>query len=259
MFSSFKNDIKALFNGNSTSGKPNQQPTAAADIAGRRATLDDLRILANYDTIFLIDDSGSMQGERWGTAREALKELVHLAKDWDSNGIDIYFLNNTSKGLGIKTQEQVDELFRKVAPDGWTPTGATLKSLITPYIESLPSDPRAPDAVVVKPRNYIVITDGEATDSGDDRLKPVVLKLMKMLDKRNAPLNQLGIQFVQVGNDETARAFLEKLDDQISGSKTRDIVDTFPYDKLNGDIGAEHLVKMLLGSIAKRIDNYNKL
>lgn len=112
---------------------------------------------------------------------------------------------------------------------------------------------------MVKPRNYIVITDGEATDSGDDRLKPVIVKLMKMLDKRNAPLNQLGIQFVQVGDDENARAFLEKLDDQISGARTRDIVDTFPYDKLNGDIGADHLVKMLLGSISKRIDNYNKL
>lgn len=49
-----------------------------------------------------IADSGSMEGERWGTAREALKELVHLAKDWDSNGIDIHFLNNTSKGVGIK-------------------------------------------------------------------------------------------------------------------------------------------------------------
>ncbi|KIO29428.1 hypothetical protein M407DRAFT_242643 [Tulasnella calospora MUT 4182] len=200
-----------------------------------------------------------MQGERWNTAKEALKELVHLAKDWDSNGIDIYFLNSASTGLGIKTQEEVVELFTRVSPEGWTPTGVTLRSLITPYIESLPSNPRAPDAVVVKPRNYIVITDGEATDSGDDRLKPVIVKLMKMLDKRNAPLNQLGIQFVQVGDDENARAFLEKLDDQISGARTRDIVDTFPYDKLNGDIGADHLVKMLLGSISKRIDNYNKL
>lgn len=39
----------------------------------------------------------------------------------------------------------------------------------------------------------------------------------------------------------------------------QDIVDTFPYGKLNGDIDATHLVKMLLGSIAKRIDNYNRL
>ncbi|KAG8949731.1 hypothetical protein FRC04_008271 [Tulasnella sp. 424] len=255
--SSFKNDIKNLFSSSSSSRNPSSQPDA--DVAGRRGTLDDLKILAQYDTIFVIDDSGSMQGERWNSAKDALKELANLAKEWDSNGIDIYFLNSASTGIGIKTQEEVDELFTKVAPEGWTPTGATLNSLITPYVESLPLDPRAPGAVPVKPRNYIVITDGEATDEGDERLKPVILKLMKMLDGRKAPLNQLGIQFVQVGKDENAQAFLNKLDNQLSGSRTRDIVDTFPYDKLNGDIDAEHLVKMLLGSITKRIDNYNKL
>lgn len=39
----------------------------------------------------------------------------------------------------------------------------------------------------------------------------------------------------------------------------KDIVDTFPFDKLNGDVGADHIIKILLGSVHKRIDNYNRL
>ncbi|KAG9008062.1 hypothetical protein FRB90_009102 [Tulasnella sp. 427] len=251
-------DIKNLLSGASLSRSPSPQPNP--DTEGRRGTLDDLRLLAQYDTIFVVDDSGSMEGERWRTASEALKDLVNLVKDWDTNGIDIYFLNAANSGKqGIKTVEEVEQAFDSVLPRGPTPTGATLKALITPYVESLPSKSPERGAAYPKPRNYIVITDGAATDEDDDRLKPVILKLMKKLDKIHAPLYQLGIQFVQVGKDETARAFLKKLDDQLAGSRTRDIVDTFPYDQLNGDVDAQHLVKMLLGSITKRLDNYDKL
>ncbi|KAG8904668.1 hypothetical protein FRC01_008652, partial [Tulasnella sp. 417] len=87
----------------------------------------------------------------------------------------------------------------------------------------------------------------------------VVLGFMSRLDDCQAPLNQLGIQFVQVGDDEGARAELKRLDDTLSQDGTRDIVDTFPFDKLNGDISADHIIKILLGSVHKRIDNYNRL
>lgn len=117
---------------------------------------------------------------------------------------------------------------------------------------------------------------GVATDRGNLRVENVVLEFMEQLDKCQAPLSQLGIQFVQVGNDEAARAELQRLDDKLSedGSRVRfsilglsawltselqDIVDTFPFDKLHGDIGADHIIKILLGSVHKRIDNYNKL
>lgn len=45
-----------------------------------------------------------MQGERWKSAKDALKELANLAKEWDSNGIDIHFLNSATTGLGIKVR-----------------------------------------------------------------------------------------------------------------------------------------------------------
>ncbi|KAG8904515.1 hypothetical protein FRC01_008703, partial [Tulasnella sp. 417] len=238
----------------------NPRPQVHPDVAGRRATDDDLKVLKKYDTVFVIDDSGSMEGPRWQQAREALQEIVEMAVKWDRNGVDIYFLNSRKCATSCTKPERVTKLFDEVSPDGWTPTGARLKQLITPYIDSLSSSGfkrlfKPPP----KPRVYIVITDGAATDQGNSRVDNVVLEFMKRLDERQAPLTQLGIQFVQVGDDEAARAELQRLDDRLSQDGTRDIVDTFPFDKLNGDIGAEHIIKILLGSVHKRIDNYNRL
>lgn len=236
------------------------RPQVHPDVAGRRATEDDLSILKNYDTVFVIDDSGSMEGSRWKQAREALQEVVEMAVKWDKNGVDIHFLNSRKSVTGCTKAKRVTKLFDEVAPTGWTPTGARLKELITPYLDSLPSNALTRlFKLTRKPRVYIVITDGVATDRGNLRVENVVLEFMEQLDKCQAPLSQLGIQFVQVGNDEAARAELQRLDDKLSEDGSRDIVDTFPFDKLHGDIGADHIIKILLGSIHKRIDNYNKL
>jgi hypothetical protein len=69
---------------------------------------------------------------------------------------------------------------------------------------------------------------------------------------------QIGIQFVQVGNDPDAKEYLEWLDNGWKKSNVRDIVDTTPY---NGrlDENPEVLVKILLGGILRRIDNGEKL
>ncbi|KAG9023833.1 hypothetical protein FS837_005616 [Tulasnella sp. UAMH 9824] len=209
-------------------------------------------------------DSGSMEGARWQQAREALQEVVEMAVKWDKNGVDIYFLNSRKCAKGCTKAERVTKLFDEVSPNGWTPTGARLKELITPYLDTLSSPPSRLARLIKsppKPRVYIVITDGAATDQGSSRVDNVVLGFMDRLDEQQAPLTQLGIQFVQVGNDQAARTELERLDDRLSqdGTRASDIVDTFPFDKLNGDVGAEHIIKILLGSVHKRIDNYNRL
>ncbi|KAG8949727.1 hypothetical protein FRC04_008267 [Tulasnella sp. 424] len=108
-------------------------------------------------------------------------------------------------------------------------------------------------------RVYIVIIEGVATDRGNLRVENVVVEFMEQLDKCQAPLSQLGIDFVQVGNDETARAELQRLEGKLSEDGSRDIIDTVPFDKLHGNIGAEYIIKILLGSAHKRIDNYGKL
>lgn len=49
--------------------------------------------LAQFDTTFLIDDSGSMAGRSWREASAALRAIMPICTAYDSDGIDIYFLN----------------------------------------------------------------------------------------------------------------------------------------------------------------------
>ena len=83
-------------------------------------------------------------------------------------------------------------------------------------------------------------------------------------------LFQLGIQFVQIGSDAQARAFLEKLDNDLKETYSirvrslkssfacrlirslQDMIDTEPY--IPGDITASRLAKLLLGGINRKID-----
>lgn len=72
-----------------------------------------------------------------------------------------------------------------------------------------------------------------------------------------APLKQLGLQFVQVGNDAEAAKALRKLDEGLQG--VRDMVDTTPFTQLkNGQLTADDLIKMLIGGINRKIDGDKK-
>ncbi|KAG6899507.1 hypothetical protein C0993_009615 [Termitomyces sp. T159_Od127] len=101
----------------------------------------------------------------------------------------------------------------------------------------------------LKPVIYIVITDGEASDS--PKTEQAVIRTAKAFDDHFAKPDQIGIQFVQIGNDSDAREYLEMLDNTLtSRAGIRDMVDTTPLDpgeKLD-------LVKALLGSVNRRVD-----
>ncbi len=49
-----------------------------------------------------VDDSGSMAGALWRQARGALSGIASLAGTYDSDGIDIFFLNSPAVGRNLK-------------------------------------------------------------------------------------------------------------------------------------------------------------
>ncbi|KAG8779682.1 hypothetical protein FRC12_023950 [Ceratobasidium sp. 428] len=213
-----------------------------------------LELLKEYDTVFLIDDSGSMAGSLWREAGKALEGVARVAAQYDDDGIDLHFLNCRESMLGVTSEQQVRELFTRLQPRGQTPTGARLDSLLRPYISSIEqafqdTGSTDPSVTGIKPINFIVITDGAPTDEPED----VIVAAARRLDQGNFPLSQLGVQFVQIGNDPEAKAALEELDDDLSGKYgIRDIVDTTPYTQ--GGLSGETLIKILLGGINKRVD-----
>nr|GAT46486.1 predicted protein [Mycena chlorophos] len=235
---------------------------------------DALEVLRKYDTVILVDDSGSMvlpgstRGRtRWWEAGDALETLAETAQQYDTDGIDIYFLNDRREARNIKVAIPVDvfaeiyirQLFSQVRPSGPTPTGERLDQIVKPRLCQLEEAEIGPDGTPrdkvsgaeIKRVNFIVISDGEASD---DPRYAIIDAAMRLQAIRNLCLIQLGIQFVQIGNDPSATRALKELDDDLHRkANIRDIVDTTPYAKLN-PVTAEGLMKVLLGGINRRID-----
>lgn len=169
-------------------------------------------ILANlkrFDTIFLVDDSASMNGPRWRQAREALTAVVNLAIDYDTNGVDIRFLNDKDhRGDNLTSAAQVMRLFDRVRPDGVTPMEDAIDDELNEYMVKYKKLGRA-----MKKLNLIVLTDGEPNK--DDNVEEMIVGYAEELDRERAKANQIGIQFVQIGDDRNAEAFLKMLDDDL--------------------------------------------
>ncbi|KAF9235581.1 hypothetical protein BU15DRAFT_51245 [Melanogaster broomeanus] len=219
----------------------------------RENALDTLR---QYDTVIIMDDSGSMtQDHRWEQACVALSGLADTASTYDKDGIDIHFLNYQKQAKGMKDAAKVNRLFTRVQPQGLTPIAQKLDLLVGDYIDKLErasSKKRRGDPLPlqrIKPINFIIITDGAPTDEPLDS----IVALARRLDRGNYPIAQVGLQFVQIGDDQSATEFLRQLDDDLGNSHgVRDMVDTTPY--LGIELTAEMLIKILLGGINRRVD-----
>jgi Mg-chelatase subunit ChlD len=115
-------------------------------------------MLREYDTIFLIDDSTSMKGERWHQAQAAIMGVVEQAVMYDDDGIDVFFLNSKRVGKGLGSRDDVEELFAGLEPKGATPTGLRIESILRDYMSRL--ERATADGETVRSMNLIVVTDG---------------------------------------------------------------------------------------------------
>ena len=215
----------------------------------------DFSFLSTFDTVFLIDDSGSMAGRSWRETAEALKTITPICTQHDRDGIDIYFLNeaDSAEYRHVTSPSDVETIFNSVRPRGGTPTGSRLHAILKPYLRDLESKGEEG----VKPLNIIVITDGQASDD----VESVILSAAKRLDRLDAPAWQVGIQFFQVGEDREAKKMLEELDDALSkkggkGKEVRDMVDTVPWVGKNGTgLNGRGILKCVLGAVVRRHDD----
>ncbi|KIY66787.1 hypothetical protein CYLTODRAFT_398237 [Cylindrobasidium torrendii FP15055 ss-10] len=209
---------------------------------------------SRYDTTIVVDDSGIMEGRRWDQAKAALCDLAGRANEYDSDGIEVCFLNSLVVGRGIRTAAEAKALFSQVnRPRGGTPIGAKLDDILSEYVRTL-----CPQVTPLAQRpskylNVLIITDGEASDPKD--VTKVIVRTSQQLEKLGCPLRQLGIQFVQVGDCSKATAYLDTLDNDLAkDGAVRDIVDTIPYRRTGGSISGDMLIKALTGGFNKTED-----
>ncbi|PHH60957.1 hypothetical protein CDD81_1014 [Ophiocordyceps australis] len=241
---------------------------------------DPFYFLYLFDTVFLIDDSSSMLGRRWREVQAALRQLAPVCTSHDDDGIDLYFMNHRSDAPGwmasppmahvaalppegkassgyynVTDAGTVEAIFNSVRPCGPTPTHDRLRHIIDAYMAQLSA---AASLLDVRPLNVIVLTDGrpgpeQANGFNPHDPLPLIVHYAQALDFMRAPLYQLGIQFIQVGDDAGATAALEALDKLRGGF--RDIVDTTKYDGRDGPLTADAILKAVLGGVDRRLDD----
>ena len=166
--------------------------------------------LKAYDTRFLVDDSDSMAGRKWARTKKLMAKIASIAVQHDSNGVDVQFFNNyveKKKRCNLDNIEDVMRLFTDLLPYGETPTADKLDEELNEYCHEYERDRS------IKGLNLIVLTDG-APSTGQD-VEGVLVKYARRLERADAPLLKVGVQFVQIGVDEGASKFLQKLDDNI--------------------------------------------
>jgi len=197
-----------------------------------------------------------MEGPLWWEARAALADIAGLAALFDVDGVDLYFVNDRTEGCNLRSAEEVEDIFDSVRPKGVdSELGGRLEEFLLDYLGRLErykaalDSGKAANLSKVKPVNYIVITDGVPTDDPES----VIVSAARRLDNGHFPLSQVGIQFVQIGDDNDAAEVLKHLDDGLSKAHgIRDIVDWTHLE--SGDLEANTLTKILLGGINRRVD-----
>ncbi|KAM0347885.1 hypothetical protein ACHAP4_011148 [Fusarium culmorum] len=242
---------------------PRQAASPAPSTSTVTSAEDKYAFLSTFDTIFIIDDSGSMAGRSWREVRKALSTIAPICTSHDPDGIDVYFLNHRSSAVGSGTQgpggyynirdaKQVKHLFKSVQPCGSTPTGVRLDSILRPYVSHIARGPDNIDST--KPINIIMITDGCPTDDPES----IIVHHAKKLDQIEALPHQVGIQFFQVGNELGATKALRQLDDDLAKRGIRDMVDTATWNSTSvgnsQPLSAEEILKVVLGAVVRRLD-----
>ena len=199
--------------------------------------------LSKYDFKILIDKSGSMATNdvigsdgknitRWKQAHEWSKSIAYICNQYDSDGIDIIlFDDNTSINEGVN-DSRVDEVFRKNSPGGSTNTALAIQKALPEYFGGISKaflgsifGSKYAKVTRKKPVILLIFTDGEPNSELD--LMNAIIEITKRISSRE----EVGISFLQVGNDSRAKRFLKKLDDDLESEGAKfDIVNVKTYD-----------------------------
>ena len=200
-------------------------------------------MLENRDYTLIIDKSGSMSTQdqagrksRWEAVQESTLALAKKCDEFDPDGITVYVFSSRFKRYDNVTADKVTEIFQENEPVGRTDLFSVLKDALDNYFQRKSSGEAKENGEI-----FLVITDGEPDD------RKGVMKLLIEASRQIDKDEELGISFIQVGNDPKVTEFLKALDDRLEGAGAKfDIVDTVTLDRMAGSTLSEVLLNAIL-------------
>lgn len=179
-------------------------------------------MLTRYNTILLVDDSSSMEdipeyGMRpWTETTEALAKCAELILGAGGR-LKIHFFNSQRSKENISGVEELRTLCREITPRGDTPTYQRLKQHLDVYVDAL-QQMSVDQRVVCAGLNLLVFTDGAPEGKFED-IEDAIVETVEDLDAFRPRIDKykVGIQFVQIGNDEGVQTFFNRIDNEIKG------------------------------------------
>ncbi|MDX2231939.1 MAG: hypothetical protein NW220_20055 [Leptolyngbyaceae cyanobacterium bins.349] len=160
--------------------------------------------------------------QRWTDARAAIVALTQTCEQFDPDGITIYMSSKNNAGGSFQqykqvSSDQIDPIFAANYPPDELNLLEGLQLALDDYFARKAANQTKPNGAMI-----IVLVDGEPRDR---------LSVVKTIVQAAAQIerdDELGIGFVQVGDDLIARGFLNALDQDLrsqAGAKF-DIVHT---------------------------------
>lgn len=186
--------------------------------------------LENRDYVLVLDKSGSMEAtdcpggqSRWKSAEESTVALSRKISTLDPDGITVIPFASSFKVYENVTPDTVQNIFTENSPMGGTTLAPVLKHVFADYAKR-----KAAGKAKANGEMLIVVTDGAPTDPSD-----VAKEIVRFGNTLENGDDEYGIQFIQVGKDVQASAFLKKLDDDLTSQGAKyDIVDTKTMEEL---------------------------
>ena len=182
----------------------------------------------------------------WDDVAHLLRILAWIVKKSDGDGLELYYSMSSDQVHSKKSSVLVDDLKRR-EPYGQSDISGALGRILSKYQHQLDEsagsrtrfDPfiRHP----FRPMTVYVFTDAVWRPNCDGA-RPIV-SMIEKLQSLGIPNDsqQIGIQFISFGNDQTCLDKLAYLEGELKKKYGRDIVDTEP--------SYGNVWKMFLGSI----------
>ena len=151
--------------------------------------------------------------DNWSNAINALAECARLVLGAEGR-MKVYFFNSPRSKESISGIDEIRELCR-FQPEGGTPTYQCLKRYLDEFVEAL-ERLNASQREAHPGLNLIIFTDGTPEGPFED-IEEVIVETARELNKLKLDKYKLGIQFVQIGDDESVTNFFDRIANDIKG------------------------------------------